>query len=411
MKQLIGYLFALLLGASPVLAQQPDFDAMKDRTVFILCEETNTGSGFVIAGGRYVVTNEHVINCSNSGKRVFIYLGPDEIVEADVEASYPREDLAVLVPQVRLSRPSVVFATENDDGERVDDGENVYAIGYPGAANFTRYPDLTDLNTFNATITSGRTSRIIRNSDLDVDYVQHDASINPGNSGGPLFNDCGELVGINTLTSTIGQGIGWSVHVDELDIVLSRLGIDFGNAAQACTMTMSVEPVPPLIYVSVIASLLLATVALLLTTTKRGRQTVQNSISYVRSRTIRKRPETQFTRTQPAASRPTVSPRLVGKSGQFAGKEFDLKSGSIIIGRDPAVSQIVFPKNETEISKSHCRISYSLAKHACLLQDLGSTNGTFLISGKQVAASSRVELQDGDQFYLSNPSYLFEVRI
>jgi len=41
--------------------------------------------------------------------------------------------------------------------------------------------------------------------------IQHVASLNPGNSGGPLLNSKGEVVGINTLKITSGEGIGFAI--------------------------------------------------------------------------------------------------------------------------------------------------------------------------------------------------------
>ena len=61
------------------------------------------------------------------------------------------------------------------------------------------------------TTTSGIVSA--RGRDLNngpyVDYIQIDASINRGNSGGPLFNNVGEVIGVNTaIFSPNGGSVG-----------------------------------------------------------------------------------------------------------------------------------------------------------------------------------------------------------
>ena len=57
-------------------------------------------------------------------------------------------------------------------------------------------------------------------------YVQTDAAINPGNSGGALVTSNGELIGINTMISTLGggsDGIGFAIPVDIVKYVFTQI--------------------------------------------------------------------------------------------------------------------------------------------------------------------------------------------
>ena len=45
-------------------------------------------------------------------------------------------------------------------------------------------------------------------------FIQTDASINPGNSGGPLLDINGQVVGINSMISAQGQGIGFAIPIN-----------------------------------------------------------------------------------------------------------------------------------------------------------------------------------------------------
>jgi S1-C subfamily serine protease len=95
-------------------------------------------------------------------------------------------------------------------------GEKVYAFGAPfglsgsvsdGLAAAVRYgPDAHEM---------------LEAMDFDPDakLIQTTAPISPGNSGGPLINARGEVVGVNTLGSRIGQNVNFAVsamHVRDL---------------------------------------------------------------------------------------------------------------------------------------------------------------------------------------------------
>ena len=66
---------------------------------------------------------------------------------------------------------------------------------------------------FGHTVTSGILSarnRTIGQGPFDG-YIQTDAAVNPGNSGGPLFNQRGEVIGINTAVLADARGISFAI--------------------------------------------------------------------------------------------------------------------------------------------------------------------------------------------------------
>ncbi|MEE9557809.1 MAG: PDZ domain-containing protein, partial [Candidatus Adiutricales bacterium] len=97
------------------------------------------------------------------------------------------------------------------------------------------------------TVTAGIISakgRVIGAGPYD-DFLQTDASINHGNSGGPLLNLKGEVIGINTMISAVGQGIGFAIPVDMAKGVVTQLK-EKGKVTRAWLGVMFQEVTPEL---------------------------------------------------------------------------------------------------------------------------------------------------------------------
>jgi hypothetical protein len=70
--------------------------------------------------------------------------------------------------------------------------------------------------------------------------------------------------------------------------------------------------------------------------------------------------------------------RILG--GSLAGMEVPV-SARVILGRDPTKAQIVFPSEDTAVSRQHCEIRLDSTDGLFEVRDLGSRNGTFVTNG------------------------------
>ncbi len=158
---------------------------------------TSLGSGFIVDGEGYIVTNNHVIQ---GAEDITVILRDDTQLKAKLIGSDARVDLAVLKvdPPGKKPLPAVKFG----DSDKTRVGDWVVAIGNPFGLG----------HSVTAGIISAR-GRSLSNESLD-DYLQTDAAINKGNSGGPLFNTEGEVIGVNTaIYSPSGTNAGLAFSI------------------------------------------------------------------------------------------------------------------------------------------------------------------------------------------------------
>ena len=167
------------------------------------------GSGFVISEDGFIVTNNHVIEGADEIEVEFF---SGQRLEAKLIGTDPKTDVALL--KVESDKPLKFVNFGDSDRMRV--GDWVMAMGNPLGQGFS----------VSAGIVSARNRELSGTYD---DYLQTDAAINRGNSGGPLFNDAGEVVGMNTaiLSPSGGSvGIGFAVPGDMVKAVVADIADD-----------------------------------------------------------------------------------------------------------------------------------------------------------------------------------------
>ena len=102
-----------------------------------------------------------------------------------------------------------------------------------------------------------------------------------------------------------------------------------------------------------------------------------------------------------------VSPYLRCIRGIYAGYDIPIPSTGMLIGRDPIACQLVFD-SDVEVSRYHCRASYSRQTGFFIITDLNSTNGVFSEDGRRLAPGQKVALIEGQCFMLCGGKILFQ---
>ena len=160
-------------------------------------EKVGYGSAFFISKDGYLLTNHHVVE---DASRITVTLQDRREIDAKVIGSDERTDVALLKVD-GSNYPSLKIG--NVDQLKV--GEPVLAIGSPFGFDYSASAGIVSAKSRNM---SGETS---------VPFIQTDVALNPGNSGGPLFNQNGEVVGVNSriFSGTGGyMGLSFSIPID-----------------------------------------------------------------------------------------------------------------------------------------------------------------------------------------------------
>jgi S1-C subfamily serine protease len=196
-------------------------------------QEGMQGSGVVVDGRGYIVTNNHVISeaANNPSQyKTTVVFNDGKDVPANLVGRDPKTDLAV----IKVDNVDNLTVARLGDSDKVHVGDEVLAAGAPLGLR--------------STVTHGIISALHRpvplsgegDTDTVINAIQTDASINHGNSGGPLIDMDSQVIGINTAGKSLSDsasGLGFAIPVNEAKLVAQTLIRDGKIAHSALGLT------------------------------------------------------------------------------------------------------------------------------------------------------------------------------
>jgi S1-C subfamily serine protease len=168
---------------------------------------TRHGSGFVLDGDGYILTNEHIVGREGN---VSVSFSNRDDVPAHVVGVDPSTDLALLkVDMLANALHPLVLG----DSNQAEVGDTVVAIGNPFGVD--------------RTVTAGIVSAVQRrirapNGFTIPNVIQTDAPISSGSAGGPLIDQRGAVIGINARVPE-SSGVGFAIPIDVAKQVIAQL--------------------------------------------------------------------------------------------------------------------------------------------------------------------------------------------
>jgi serine protease Do len=166
------------------------------------------GSGVIISGDGYILTNNHVIENATS---IMVKMNDRRKFRAKVIGKDPRSDIAL----IKIDSKKRLPYAELGDSSKLNIGDWVIAIGNPFGLEHTVTAGIVSAKGRKDVNPGGRQGY--------YNFIQTDASINPGNSGGPLIGMNGKVVGINTAIIASGQGIGFAIPINLAKSLIPQL--------------------------------------------------------------------------------------------------------------------------------------------------------------------------------------------
>ena len=201
-------------------------------------EWAGNGSGIIISKSGYIITNHHVVDDADDIEVEFILDNEIQKFNAEIVQSDKVNDLAV-IKIVDVNFDGVKELPYNFKTRSSDVGTKVYAFGYPMALSIMgKEIKITD------GIISSKTG-----FDGDITSYQITAPIQGGNSGGPLFDDKGNLIGINAakLNTKIADNVGYSIKsnyvLNLIDILPKSIDLPSSNKLANLPLTEQIKEI------------------------------------------------------------------------------------------------------------------------------------------------------------------------
>jgi len=196
------------------------------------------GSGVIISKSGYIITNHHVIEDANDIEVEFVLNDEVQKFNAEIVQIDKTNDLAI-VKIVDVNFDGVDELPYNFKTRSSDVGTKVYAFGYPMALSIMgKEIKVTD------GMISSKTG-----FDGNITTYQITAPIQGGNSGGPLFDEKGNLIGINSsgirkdIASNVAYSIKTSYVLNLIDILPKSIELPSNTKLESLPLTEQIKEI------------------------------------------------------------------------------------------------------------------------------------------------------------------------
>lgn len=366
------------------------------------------GSGFAVGGKdedvEYIVTNYHVVSAAPSRAYVTV-TDINGGIKADIIYHDEDNDFAVLELDEKLTNRKPIAMLSPSELHK---SQNIYCIGFPGLSD-----TVAENTTFNSrikdmTITTGTVSNNDYNSG-GTTYILSDAKVNSGNSGGPMVDEYGQAVGINTAIirdpsdGEFSNNMTLALSIDYVTDTLDDLDITYiKGSADGTTQRNSNGSVDTklIIIIAAAAAVVCAAVVIVIVVVNNNKKKDSSKTGNDYHNNYPPTPPTP----------PTMQRKLVVtcERGPLKGQSVSSYS-SIRVGRNPSACQLAFPDTTPGVSKMHCELS--LTPGGAIVNDLGSTYGTYLSDGKKLMPGERRNVGSNGIVLLGSDKVILSVKV
>ncbi|MDA9176946.1 trypsin-like peptidase domain-containing protein [Flavobacteriaceae bacterium] len=199
---------------------------------------SGNGSGVIISKSGYIITNHHVIEDADDIEVEFILNDEVKKFNAEIVQVDKTNDLAI-IKIFDMNFDGVDELPYNFKTRSSDVGTKVYAFGYPMALSIMgKEIKVTD------GMISSKTG-----FDGDITTYQITAPIQGGNSGGPLFDEKGNLIGINSsgIRKDVADNVAYSIKtsyvLNLIDILPKSIELPSNTKLESLPLTEQIKEI------------------------------------------------------------------------------------------------------------------------------------------------------------------------
>jgi len=415
-------LFRLAAAAAMLARAQPPTQKMTDMSVMVYgaVPDGSQMKAVSLAGG-FLIDQKHVVTFSlccdktddGKEKTPFVHIDGKDVKS---QAVWSGDGGMVIVEISGETNGSTVTLVPARLAQK---GQAIYTVQFSDKGE--------------PSVTEGRLQEVAKLDKVPFPVIKAAATADSVLKGGAMFDACGNILGFNM---AVDKGTQFAFIIDPLGAGFDKLGIKANVATAACAAAAA-QPSggggqggqqggeqPPddgglhLPHGTEWIGLAIIAVLAALASRKSTREQVARVLTQRRPAYQPRAPYPQAP-VPPALQAPYAPPQVAyaakpvmrGLAGQYAGASIPVDAGPSVMGRDQASANLVFGPESGAVSKRHCSIRWDASRGAFVLEDLGSTNGTYLANGERIWAGQPRELRPGDRFYIGDSRNQFELRM